>query len=305
MKKIFTFTVGLLVCWCVSMLILTPVHAQTVGLSISPPVVEIILAPNKKIIQTFNLKNQGQAITIVPTLNLVTPSDSTGHVMVNPSPVNLASIPFVPKLTPYTFGQSISLPSDTSVALTLTLEGASVDKPIDSYLALVVTPYPATANNSQIVSATPAIAGLVFITLTPSAIIPVNLEISNFDPPFLHDTAFPLILSPTLTNHADVMLHSNGELVIINSRSETIHKADLENRLILKQSARTIGPLTWNPNWSVIGPHRVRLTIMTIGGTKLSQIERTIWFFPLRGLLGVLIISLILGYFFLRYRKKI
>lgn len=303
MKLLLSALITTLVYWYTGLI--SPVHAQTVGLSISPPVVEILLSPNKKIIQTFNLKNQGQAITIVPTLNLVTPSDSTGHVIVNPSPVNLASIPLIAKLTPYTFGQSIPLPSGTSVALTITLEGASVDQPIDTYLALVVTPYPTTANNLQTISATPAIAGLVFITLTPSTIIPANIEISNFDPPFLHDTAFPFILSPTITNHADVMLHSSGELLIINPRDKTIHQAELENRLILKKSERTIGPLTWNPNWSVIGPHRIRLTIMTIGGTKLSQIERTIWFLPLRGLLGVLIISLILGYLFLRYRKKI
>lgn len=279
----------------------SPASAQTVGLSISPPVVEILLAPNKKVMETFTLKNLGESIEIVPTLHLALPQGVDGHVSVNPSPLSPASIPLIAKLSPFVFGQSIPFPAGSSLQLTLTLEGASTDYPQDTYLALVITPS-STVDRPGLTSATPAISALIFTTLTPISAIPASLQISNFDPPILHDTALPFTLQPHLTNQTDIMLHPRGQLTIINPRGTTVHQTELTDRLILKNSTRELELLTWSPRLSTIGPHRVNLSFSTLGGTKLIEVEKTVWFLPLRGIVGLILICLILGTLIIRRR---
>lgn len=281
----------------------TPAIAQTVGLSISPPVVEVLLAPTKKAVQTFTLKNQGEAIQLIPTLHTASPDGTTGHIRVAPSPVSPAGIPLVARLSPYTFGQTISLPAGGSLTLSLTLEGASVDTPVDTYLALVFTPR-SLGSTLGLTSAAPAISALVFTTLTPITVIPANLELSNFDPPFLHDTALPFTLNPELKNLAGVMIHPQTELTILNSRGQTVHQAKFASRLILQDSTRSLGPLTWYPRWSNLGPHRLRLTVTTLGGTKLTEVERTVWLLPIRGLIGLSLIFFILAVLILQNRRR-
>lgn len=274
--------------WLLIIILAPSAHAQSVSLSVSPPVVEILLAPNKKVTQTFTLQTQGADLTITPELHLAHPSDDSGHVSVDPNPLSPATIPLTVTIT------------GPSIAPTLTFEAASMDIPQDVYLALVFKANPAGSAeqlDSRASSTLPAISSLILVTIIPTASLPINLEIQNFSPPVIHDTWIPLTLTPTIVNHTPIMVRPEGKYEIIDPAGKTVFSLPFYPNLILGNSSRKILgdgplPLSWSPTWSNIGPYRLRLTVTSQGGTKLTEVEKVIWLLPLR--LGIITIILLI-----------
>lgn len=302
--KIAALLTSLLVSSIYSLSSPTSAHAQSVGLSISPPVVEILLAPNKKVVQTFTLKNQGESVIITPNLREVKPIDQYGHVAVSSNEINPANMPLGAKLSPLGLGNSITLAGGDTTALTLSLEGATVDAPIDTYLALVIEASPVN-NSYHLTAAKPGISALVLVTLTPSAVIPANLEIADFNPPLFHDSTLPFVLTPTLKNNSSIMLRPRGKLQILGSNDHVLYELSFYKNLLLKESKRIIEgstqsdpplvtPLSWEPNWTNFGPLRVRLSVETEGGTKLTEIEKVVWFLPIRAIIAITLLAVIM-----------
>lgn len=285
------------------------VSAADVSLSVSPPVVEILLSPGKSVSQTFTLQTQGEALPLTPELHLAHPSDSEGHMTIDPNPLTPNSTPLTATIHPA--GVTAQLASQ---AYTLTLEAASTDTPQDIYLALVFKVNPAGAAarlDSRATTTLTGISALVLVTLTPGN-LPVNLEIQNFTPPALHDSWDSLTVSPTLQNHAPTMIRPEGKYEVIDPGGQTVFSLPLYPSLILGNSSRSIlgsstnpagaaqrldsRALTWSPSWHDLGPYRLRLTITSQGGTQLTQVEKTIWLLPLKLALLTLALLLLLLY---------
>ncbi|MEI8232808.1 MAG: hypothetical protein WCG44_03625 [bacterium] len=264
------------------------VQAQSTTLSVSPPVVEIMLAPGKSATQTFNLKAEGDNLRITPTLHLIKPSDSFGHTLIDPNPLNQSSLPLTVNI------------SGPSTSPTLTFEAATTDVPADYYLALVFTSAPGEPTLES--SATlPGISALILVTVNPSGVIPIDLSLEDFSPPLYHDSWLSLTISPQLKNNTGIMIRPEGKFEIISPTGKTLLSRSLYPNLVLGHSTRTLqsmvddlpSTLTWNPKWSNIGPYRVRLTINTLGGTKIVETEKTIWILPLRLLITLIAISIV------------
>lgn len=264
------------------------VCAQSVSLAVNPPVVEILLSPNKKVTQTFNFEYSGEDLVATPEIHVVSPMDSTGHVSIDPNPVNLSTIP-LSVISDHQLNKPFVL-SGTSVPLTLTFEAASSDTTQDVYLALVFkvsSGDPLTKQNQ----ATPAISALILTTITPSGVLPINLEIKDFNLPLVHDSWTPLSVSPSLSNNTPIMIRPLGTLAVISPTDKSSFSMPLYPNLILGNSTRLIQgsdqvpnplPLTWQPKWSNIGPYRIHLTITSQGNTKLTEIEKVVWVIPIR-----------------------
>lgn len=289
--------------------------AQTAGLSLSPELVEIIIAPNKKVIQAFSLTNLGEPNQFTVSLRSVEPSGTDGHATISPDPLDPASIPIVASLS---HNEPFHLGSSESQQLTLTVEGASSDVPEDIYFALVITTAPPPGTTA---TALPGISSLVFVTLAPTDSYPLNLEIDNFDLPLVHDNLTPLPMQPTVTNLAPVMMRPIGSLEIFSPRNHQNQKFNLFPHLVLAQSSRTLQaatlenclqsesdcqpqPLIWEPSLLQVGPYRFRLTLTTQGGTKITEVERTVWLLPLKTIIILSIVLLICFIYKLRSREK-
>lgn len=263
--------------------------AQSTSLSISPPIIEILIAPNKKATQTFNLKSLGDNILIIPELHLVKPEGTSGHSLVDPLPVDPSSIPLIVNIVGHKFGEPIST-SDEMLPLTLTFEAATTDIAIDVYLALVIRAVSAETLLSSSPT-TPSISALILTTINPTGVMPINLEIQQFSPPYFHDSWVPLTINPVAKNNIPIMIRPEGKYEIISPSGKTIFSLPLYPNLILGDSSRVILgsdddqsaiPLSWSPSWSDIGPHRIHLTLTTQGGTKLTDVEKVIWIIPTR-----------------------
>ena len=297
---------SILLCAINYLLCATPIHAQSVSLSISPPVVEILLAPNKKVSQAFTLKTQGENLAITPELHLATPSDSDGHMMIDPKPLTPNSLPLTAIIT------SPTIHDLRSTIYNITFEAANTDVSQDVYLALVFRASPpSTIYDLRSTITSPlarqslgvggAISSLILITITPAGVIPIDLSLKNWDLPFFHDSYLPLTLTPELTNNTSVMIRPQGDFTVISPTGKTIFSLPLYPNLVLGHSSRNI-QLSYSPSWHDLGPYRLRLTLTTEGGTQITQGEKVIWIIPLRLLLILsILITLILE---LTRRKK-
>ena len=304
MKKFFSLLIFPFVYLCIYTLSSTPVLAQSVSLSVSPPVVEILLSPNKKVSQTFTLQSQGENIAVTPELHLAKPTDAFGHVTIDPSPLSPATIPL-----------SITM-TGPSTSPTLTFEAASTDTPQDVYLALVFKVNSTVEHSGNISTSTPAISALILTTITPTGILPISLDIQNFTPPVIHDSWLPLTVSPQLQNHANTMVRPLGIYSVISPTGQTIFSLPLYPNLVLGNTSRTLqgsdkpipkldelkstlNPvvLSWQPRWYYVGPYRLHLEITSQGGTKLTEVEKVVWIFPLR--LSILFIFFLIAGFIL------
>lgn len=296
----------------------SPVHAQSASLSVSPPVVEIMLAPNKQVSQTFTLKTSGENLDVTPELHLAKPKDSNGHMTIDLNPLNTSSIPLTINI------------AGPNTSPTLTFSAANTDVPQDIYLALVfktnIDPLRAGSSRPSTTSLSPAISALILVTINPSGVIPINLEINDFSPSLFHDSWLPLTIKPAIENKSDTMIRPLGSYEIISPRGKTVFTTSLYPNLILGNSSRNIMgfhsrsegsphsgsadvagdpiPLTWSPKWSNIGPYRLHLTVTTQGGTKISEIEKVVWVIPLR-LTIILSLIVVIVVFALRRNKPI
>ena len=308
----------------------SPVRAQSVSLSVSPPVVEILLAPNKKVSQTFTFTTQGENVIVSPEIHLVKPDGSTGHVIIDPSPIDPSTIPLTITSSPALLSplctssavapekclqirSNLGDPSLTSqsIPITLTFEAASSDISQDVYLALVIKVTSADLPLNKQSVTTPAISALILTTITPDGILQINLEIKDFTLQLIHDSWLPFIPKPTITNNSSIMMRPEGTYEIISPTSKTILSLPIYPNLILGNSSRLLessisdlaSNFSWSPKWSHIGPYRIRLIITSQGGTKISEIEKVVWILPLR-LIFIGCILIIIIYRLTYYNKK-
>lgn len=285
------------------------VSAQSVTLSIDPPVVEALLTPNKSFIQSFTLQATGSDLVAVPTIHLVKPEGISGHVTVDSTPVDPSHIP----LTVVSLTHPLGVPFDIvggEARFDLQFEAASSDISEDVYLALVVKVGPGESFDKSSTTY-PAISALILTTITPSGVLPINLEISGFDLPVIHDSWHTLSFSPELSNSTPIMIRPTGKFDIISPTGSTKSSLDLFPSLILGNSSRRLQSMThdlptslsWKPSWSNIGPYRFNLLITTSGGTKLSQVEKVVWILPIR--LIIITILLLIIFYRLTWNKQI
>ena len=294
MKKLFTLTLILLTAYC-TLHTAKPVLAQNVGLAISPPVVEVLLAPNKNIVQSFQLTNQGESTQFVANIHTITPTDSDGHSIIDPTPIDPTTIPLVITLAnaDRELGTPFTLSAHDSTQLVLSIEGASTDVSQDVYFALVITP---TLNQNSSSTSIPGISSLILLTLTPDGALPIKLRVDGFDLPILHDSALPLPVPATITNSSDIMIRPTGTLIIYKTNQNISEEITISPNLVLAHSSRTITTLSesliYRPTWYSFGPHQFELTIHSPGGSQITQVTKTVWLLPIRALITTILIAI-------------
>jgi len=297
----------------------SPIFASS-GLSLSPPTVEIILSPNKSITQAFTLTNQGEKADFVVNLHRVTPIDSYGHVTLSSTPTTLFDPLIISLLGKREFNAPFTLLEGETTELIITLTALDFSIPSDQYLALVITQI--ETNFSSTTHTLPSLSSLLFITLaSPTESLPISLELTDFSPPLFHDPALPLTLSPTLHNQAQTMLRTQGKLQLFTPTNKLSKTIKLYPSLSLAGGNRTlisytisgecpeeltsvtslptnclITPLPLSLDFSplAIGPHRLTLSIQTIGSQEVLSQEKIIWLFPFRAIITIILLAIII-----------
>lgn len=80
MRKTLKLNILLLIFSIIQLSFAEKVAAQTIGLSISPPIFELMIQPGKEVKQIFTLTNLGGDTTITPKITYFEPADDLGNI---------------------------------------------------------------------------------------------------------------------------------------------------------------------------------------------------------------------------------
>lgn len=256
-------------------------------LSVSPPVTEILLSPNKSVTTTIQLTNLGDPTSYVLSLHRMIPTDNQGHSTIDPRPISLSNLPLVISLLNESWDTPYQLATNQTKAISLKLDAPSLDEPVDLYLAILARPVINGLVQSS--TTTPGITALLLTTITPLPAIPTDIALLPYNLSPLHDTTLQFGYTPTATNNSTIMLRTKGNVKLTTPFDQTVHEVALEPSLILGKTSRELTPFSYRPKFYQLGPHTLTTTLTTEGGRTLIESSTVIWFFPVRATLLVII----------------
>lgn len=276
-----------------------PQASASTGLSISPPVTEVLISPNKSVSTTLQLTNTGDDTHLELSLHRLLPQGDQGHSTIDPQPLEPSSIPLVITISGASLASPTPLAAGQTLALTLHLEAANLDEPQDVYLALLARPVDPT-NKATMPIAAAGVSALFLTTITPSPAIPTNVALESPNLPTLHDNTLPLEFAVAATNKAPVMLSVSAKITLTSPNKEVIHESIVEPKLILGNTTRQLSNFEFLISDFAFGPHTLNIELLTLGGRVLTSHSYTIWLLPLRYLLILLVALLLLSIPFIR-----
>ena len=240
--KVFSIFVYLFICLFVYSV---PVSAQSLGLSISPPIDEIMIIPGKEISQTFTITNNGEggmaSIYIIP----FRAQGERGNVTLDEKEAITSSSPFASWfsiISPVsTFGTKFYMTAgqSQSVEIRITPPGDAAEK--DYYFTLLyelggdipLGIAPIGPNNQARIGAN------LLISLSKDGKPPKTLNIVEFSAPKIIDSLGSLKFNIRLGNYESYYFKPSGEITIKSTFGvpETLKLAPLN---VISNSIRNI-----------------------------------------------------------------
>jgi len=274
--------------------LLLPQHASaTTGMSISPPVTEILISPNKSVSTTIQLTNDGDDTSVILSLHRLIPQGDQGHSTIDPKPLNISTIPLVINLTGADLGIPFKLEAGQTKGVTVQLEAANLDEPTDVYFAILARSVGKDTNPS-VSQASPGITTLFLTTITPSASLPTNIALIPPDLPIIQDTTLPLNSKVVAENKTSIMLQVQGKVKLVAPNKAVIQESTFDPTLILGSTTRQLSTFSYQLSPNNLGPHTLTIELTTVGGRVLTEHSYIVWLLPLRYILIAIVMLTIL-----------
>lgn len=182
-------------------LILNQVQGQSLSLSVSPPLTEIMIKPGKSVTQEFILVNLGDE-AIINTQ--IAPFNNNGLILDNLT----NNVPWMEVLSP---SSPFLLKKGEKTAVLLKISPSESVKEQDYYQALLFnsnSPLDGRQSQSKIKQ---TLSVLILTSVTQSG-LPKSAEISKFNLPLIADSFAPLKIDITVKNTGRSYFHPNGNL---------------------------------------------------------------------------------------------
>lgn len=275
--------------------LLLPQHARAVvGLSVNPPVTEILISPNKSVSSTIQLTNNGDNTDIILSLHKLIPQGDQGHSTIDPKPLDPTSIPLVIKLVGTDLGTPIKLNAGQTMPITLQLDAANLDEPTDLYFALLARSVNEVTSPTES-QAMPGITALFMTTVTPSTSLPTNIALIPPLLPVIQDTTKSLDFEVAAENKTNIMLQVQGKVKLTSPNKTIIKESTFDPKLVLGNTTRILSSSTFPLSPHYLGPHTVTIELSTIGGRVLAEHSYVVWLLPLKYLFVVLVILILIA----------
>ncbi len=269
--------------------------SASVGMSISPPVTEILISPNKSVSTTIQLTNDGEDNSIILSLHRLIPQGDQGHSTIDPKPLDPTSIPIVIKLVGKDLGIPFKLSAGQTLPITIELEAANLDEPTDVYFAILARGVNEGASPTES-HATPGITALFMTTITPSASLPTNIALTPPELPIIQDTSIPLSFDVTAENKTAIMLQVQGKIKLLSPNKALISESSIDPKLILGNTSRILSTFNFPLSTYYLGPHTLTIELATAGGRILTEHTYVLWILPIKYFL--IILSVIILFLF-------
>ena len=290
----------------------TSVGAQTISLSIWPPLLEAVIQPGKAITQVFKLKNLGDDTIIHASVVPFEPGGDFGRIALSQT-ASPALAYFSLQNADLDLPAAIPLKSGQTQEFVLKIKIPETAAEADHYFAFLFS-----ADTKGLISASGtttlgSIAANILLTVSQTGELHPTAKIEEFRPTrsnlvgnlrgwTLLDSFDPINFILKLKNTSSTRLKAIGQIEVKNTFNRLVATLPLREDNVLAYSSRYLtsevkevhtsevsGVISWNPVFP-IGRYTATATITPQNTT--SQISQTIHFYvlPYKALLAILIL---------------
>lgn len=287
-------------------LLAKPAFAQSLGLSLSPPLLEIVIKPGKTASQIFSLKNLSEnSKTVVARVIPFVPQGNLGLPLLKPNlhPDWLDYLSL--NVNNHSQGEVIVLAPGEIVPVILKLAVPANAPQTDHYATLLITTNPQT-QNSKIQIPSPSIntslGANILISISDNNAPSTIVKIDNFVPLekdylfrygdiFVADNFQPIHFTATAVNIGKYKTRTSGLIQVIKNKNVVSLQSLLPLNL-LASSERQLqgspsGEIVFQPTLTDIGSHQVLLDIRSENSSSHSEL--TVVLVPIRALTGLVL----------------
>lgn len=258
------------------------VIAQAISLSVTPPIVEVMIAPGKDVKQTFTISNDGENTLITPKIVYFTPSDTAGNVDLSddvaPDWIKYDKTPFnLNSGQKHDFKISIEPPADT--------------EEIDHFLTLIFendVPKDILGQTSTLF--TSQIGSNILLTISKDGNPKKSAQIVEFSAPKIIDSSFGKInYQMILKNNGNSFWKPNGKIIIGEESLKLAPQNILSgySRKLLCIKVETLTDCVHDKQ-KIIGVIKSNLEFQIDDDSKIYKAETTTYSFPFVGLIIVI-----------------
>lgn len=278
------------------------VYSQTLSLSISPPVLEVMIKPGKSATQVFKITNQGDPLLI------------TSQIM----EYNEKGIVRIPQFTPekwidlinqdITFGKPFLLENREEKQLILRINPSKNTPEKDYYRALVLTSQSLQPTEQVKTDIVESISAILLITVTDSG-LEKQARISRFTLPKIIDSFGPIKTEIELENIGQTYFRPIGSLFLSGPIGQT--KFEIDPVVLLKGQNKKLNLANQsnsdkdgkiNIGGFFLGKYTFQLDFTLDQGTIPISETKTVYAIPWK--LSLILTVTLLIYYKVRKRRK-
>ena len=284
--------------------------AQSFSLSISPPILETMIQPGKRIIYTFDLENHSPGpINLIAKIVPFEAEDNQGHIrlILNEEPPEFFSL----LNADINFDQPFSLGSGQKIQLVVRIAIPQNQPEGDYYQTLLIeqsSPKVPLENLSQSLG---AVGTNILLTISESGQPQRGLEIDSFSIPNAYFSkivdSFSIVnFDLSLRNVGEAFSKPQGSIFIRPEREDkSLQEIKIRPDNILPNTTRKMQcleePCSFKPP-RLIGSYQANFEFVL--DNKKYQSTISFWVFPLKITIGIIFLLILLFFFLWRTRQK-
>jgi len=292
----------------------TPVFSQSFSLSLSPPVVEVMMQPGKKATYAFQLKNNSSSpITLIPKVIPFQASDEQGQVKYPQEKTPWLGQDYFSFLNAgFEINQPFLLPGEEEIQLVLKISLPQNAPEGDYYQSLILEQVSVNTTNQTQTQALGQIGSHILLTVSSSGKPKKEAQIVEFSSPSLLfgkilDSFDTLKLKLRVRNSGQAFFKPFGEMIIFDNNGEKITSLSLRPDNILKSITREIycqeGPCHIT-NVNFLGRYQAQVQFGADENGPITKQSFTFWVLPIKLTLGLVFGLLLALFIWWGYRKR-
>lgn len=268
-----------------------PCYAQSLSLSIWPPLIEVMIQPGRSASTVYKLTNNSDhEVQLVPNIMPFSPHGESGQIKFI-SPAKPASS-FFSFENNFAFGEPFALSVGQTKDLKLKITIPAKTKDSDYYYTFFFTTALLDQSGQTTASAVTQIGSNILLTVSQSGTPRLLGRIVDFSAPLIVDSLSPVNFIVRLENQGQSFWKPFGKIGIQGSLNQNAEIKLLEQN-ILAGSTRQLFIASWKPQLP-IGPFKAKLVFSPNATGQILSSEITLCYLPYKLLIGLFVLFLFL-----------
>jgi len=282
-------------------------NAQSLSLSISPPVIELIIKPGVSVTQRFTVVNNGDLAIVTPHL--------TGYINGSPeNPSDYIPEPWISILnSDFAWDKPTLLQPGESRQIVVRFNPDETVPETDYNRVFLLTTTPPPSAESSKSSFSSSIGSIMLITVSENGVLSKELKVTQFQVPQILDSFDSLEVRVRAANIGKTLVHTIGQLTLsgsVGKASYSLMPQTLligENRNLITDFQVVSGQNDSNASLILpgfyLGKYTVTLSLLGDEGEQKIIQNQTVYAFPWKAGLVCLIVLTGLWGFYPRKKK--